>query len=297
MMLSTHLIDKTEIYFHKRASHGANIYGKKGEYDGKYFSYDGNSMYCYILSKKSIKIPIKGGKAYKLKKIDTEKTGIYKIKITSIVDPVKFKSLGDDYFYYTNWDIKALDMLKYNYELDNNDINAFVYEDDDCLSGKYLFNDYVKKLFDIKTNVCKDIKTVMSMLWGEPSSMKKDKINFCDMNKYNPKDFQSFDQSKGVVYLKDHHQPFNWTFARLTPFMLSSARYLISQIAVDVIDAGYDIIRIHTDSILTNCPPDVFTEIYEINPKKLGAMKIETDKCFDGKFTIEHVNSIFGKIN
>lgn len=289
---STHMNDKTEIYFHMRASHGAFINCKIGIYNSSYYSYDINSCYSFILKSKNFKIPIKGGKVYKIKEIDINKTGIYKIKILSKIDPMLFNQVIDkksEYSYYTDWDISRLNELEYEYELDNSDNNAYIYEDDDCVSGNFLFGDYINKLYDIKINTYSDIKKVLSKLWGEACSIKRTKIKFEEMYKYNPKNIISFDERKNIVYINTEEQPYNWTFIRMKPFMLSYARYIIGKLSSKIKKQNYDVIRIHTDSITTNCPPEKMNEIKKID-KQIGNLKIE--KEFNKGLEIKNNNSI-----
>lgn len=285
---STHMTDKTEILFHKRASHGAHIWAKKGSYKDNWYCYDINSQYPYILQLKSFKIPIKGGKACKLTKIDVKKVGIYKIKIISTVDPRLFHQVDGGYGFYTQYDIKTLEKLEYKYVLSDEEVNAFVYEDSDCVSGDFLIGDYVRKLFQIKSDTYKPIKKVLSMLWGEMSSLKKLKIPLDRMKYHNKADFLNFDHVEGFVYMKDPTQPYHWTMSRIKPFILSYARYKISQYSQGVVEEGYDVIRVHTDSILTNCPPKEMEEFYDID-KSIGSIKLEKSLK---DFTITHVNKI-----
>ena len=287
---STHVTDKVELQFINGASHGGYIYCQKGEYDGGFTSYDINSEYPSIMKTKKFKFPIKGGRPELISqdKIDRKQIGIYKIKITSTVDPAKFKKFSDGYDYYTNYDLKDLHRLKYTYEIDmKSEYNAFLYNDDDCVTGKELFGEYIDILYEIKLNKYKNIKKVLNMLWGEACSSKKTKVPIEQMNRYKPEDFISFNHETDTLYLRDSEQPYNWTFCRMKPFLLSSGRSKIGKIAFVIQEDGYKVIKIHTDSILTNCKPDEMENYFDLD-NQIGHLKVE--KTYKSKFKIVHCN-------
>lgn len=253
---------------------GPTLYGDKKKVTG-YFMYDINSSYPSIYASKTFKMPIKAGSLQTVKKVSGY--GMYKIEL---LNPRKinyklFKTNSNSNW-YTHIDIKLLDHLNYEYKLVKCENNAYIYEEDALIKTNVFLGKYVKALYELKRGGNKLAKSCMNSIWGKLCQEKTSTIELTEEN------LEAFDKTilqihpiKGTMEVIDEKSPFKTAFARLKPFLIAQGRYKLAKVNHEVIKEGYDVCRVHTDSIMCNMPPQEFETIANIS-SEIGEWKLES---------------------
>jgi hypothetical protein len=249
--------ESIENEFLENASRGPLYYCKKGKYNGEYTRYDKNGFYLELFQ--TIKFPV--GKPSETTEYKKGDTGIYKC----VVDLPKYYS--DDMEYFTNYDLDLFEKMKIEYKI----VSGLVYKYTiDCAEIKTwnVFDD----LYENRTQT---IKSMYQSFWGKISGKDYSYFTFDELNEqkedtWEVVKFEASDNKYKV--LKNKYKYKNMLF-RLGIFMNSYSRYEIGKIAYKLEKKGYEVLRIHTDSIITNAPK----EKIDIGTK-LGQFKIE--KCY-----------------
>ena len=256
-------ITQQESIFIKNASIGALIYSNN-EYEGSAYEYDVNSMYPSVMRDDKFKIPIKEGEIKTLSKKEFEKMkktffcyGIYKCKITNSDETKKklFRFNPDNY--YTTQDLRNAKMLDFQIDIIEEDHNFLYYSKDKLINGKALFSYFVDTLYTLKQKD-KRFKEILNCLWGLLCKNKKTTLRL-DMDKecnidLNTDEIEILSQCiKGnfviIEYEYINKSSFVCDFARMKPFLLSTARLKLSEIIYKHVD---NIHKIHTDGFLSD---------------------------------------------
>jgi hypothetical protein len=187
--------------------------------------------------------------------------------------------------YYTNLAIETAFVygLKVELIMDGKP-NALTYSKDKVTNGAFLFQKYVKELYDLKRRKVKGSKDLLSVLWGALSESK--------LYEYYDKEDQDTNIIEASIVkmhagdnisIKVRHtkQPFfktNW--ARLKPFILAYARVKMFYCFRSFED---DIVRVHTDSIYLKKGNNLIK-----TGDTIGHLKIE----YEGNVDIKGLNTL-----
>ena len=263
-------ITALECTFIKKASIGALIYSNN-DYEGPAYEYDFNSMYPSIMRDDKFKIPIKEGVIKTLSKEEFENMkstffcyGIYRCKITSIKPNTTDRQLirFNHENYYTTQDLRLAKTIGLQIDIIEEDNNMLYYSKDALISGKKLFSYYVDTLYELKKKD-KRFKLILNCLWGLLCKDKKTTLRI-DLNADTDIDLntdevvilsQIIQNNKLIIeYEYITKSSYVCDFARMKPFILSSARLKLSSIINPYVD---NIQKIHTDGILSDIKLDV----------------------------------------
>ena len=264
------------------ASYGALTHWQP--YTGHVKAYDVNSLYPYVMHKNQHYFPIKAGEFSIIDSLAPKPLfGIYRVNISKPDNkPYKmfqFNKLN----YYTNMAIETATIygLKVELIMDGKP-NALIYSKDKVTNGAFLFQKYVKEIYELKQRKVKGSKDLLSVLWGALSESKlyeyydhEDKdtnIIEAKIVKMHAGDQISFK----VRHIKKPFFKTNW--ARIKPFILAYARVQMFYCFRSFED---DIVRIHTDSIYL-CKDSARIKTGET----IGNLKIE----YDGHVDIQGLN-------
>ena len=259
----------------------------------KCYGYDYGAFYPHILSKSDLKIATTKPEFKKLsqdkfmKKLSKGKLkyGVYNVKITikecnNKTSPSqfykKFSFSSDDW--YTHIDLSYAYSQKDNFELDfkineqTKDYNTMIYDKDDLIDSKVIFESWYDKLKSMKDkNKNMLIKHLMSSIWGYLCEHKKLYYNQEEFMKLDDEDvsdttdkhetkykilkekmsIDSDDNIKINFTLIDKEEPYKYNIARMKPFLMSYCRCFVAEM-IDREGILNDIIRIHTDGIVLN---------------------------------------------
>eukprot|EP01038_Epipyxis_sp_PR26KG_P012579 gene12579-16867_t len=241
------------------------------------FGYDFSSYYPRILADPKFEIPCSCGLEYHLLELPTInklQCGIYRVKITSNNNDFRKIFAYSKNNAYTHYSLKTAlehqDQFKINIELIIDDKpNAYIYED--ITSGDKIFAKWFEVLYAIKQDHPKNklIKHLMSSLWGTLSSSKiirktdqQIKDEKLDVGLDNDSHYKIINhvvfEDREFYELQNNRNPYKYNI-RLKPFITSYGRYLMSNVALENIDA---VIRIQTDGIVFNQNMDHITTKY-----------------------------------
>lgn len=220
----------------------------------------------------TLKIPKKQGKKVKLDNVEYGKLqyGIYRIKITytnqEFTNIFNFSKLHHYHSSTLNYLFSIREKYGLSFELlqDNiYDYNAYVYEYDDLVDGKEVFQNWFKMLDKLREQYPKNklVKTLMSSLWGRLTSFKKKYINEDETELYDMTYLDDEEDSEyKIIKNKDEQyhlvlseNPYNHGLARIKPFLTSFARLYIMKFIHNT-NTEQNVIRIHTDGIVYNKP-------------------------------------------
>ncbi|PKY55993.1 hypothetical protein RhiirA4_427936 [Rhizophagus irregularis] len=221
---STRLSNEEELWISK-ASIGSIIWTEPYEGDAK--QYDVNEFYPSVLLQKGVQWPTGSGKFKTITRLNNNlQYGIYRVHIEGL--PKKSSPQCSQLFrynqeeYYTHYDIEIARKNGLGVELINITPNAYVFNPENLMDGKELFEDWAKVLIAIKRKkgiAGKIAKDLLVSLWGI----------LCE----NPR-------KNGKV----------GPYRRMKPFVLALGRKTITEIIRPI---SNHVKRIHTDSfILTN---------------------------------------------
>jgi hypothetical protein len=243
-------------------------YSVKGETHQSY-GYDFSNFYASIMASKNLKIPIKAGKEIKLDdipNIDDIMHGFYKVTIQCEHPDIKKLFAFSRHGVYTHYDLKYAIRLQEYYditiELNTDDINAYVYENCDLITGHELFGTWYDIIIELKLLFPKNIliKMLSSSLWGHLSrsnikylsEIEGDRLNIGTTNKcdYMIEEFNYNPDGSAYYKLHDMNKPYRYPL-RLKSFLTALSRNKTATTAMKQID---DVIRIHTDGVVFKKP-------------------------------------------
>ena len=279
-------VDYEESLWIENATKGAFIYTEKG-YNGNSYKYDINSFYPSLLCNDWY-VPICKGEYKKFDNSKVEKlgVGIYRAIITGDINDKFFKINYSNY--YTHTDIKRALELKYNVELMQDvEYNSLVYDLKKRVKISSIFKKYIDYLYEFKKNKQGPqvvIKTLLNCLWGALTKKYKHEFFVPDgviFELYDNKEIVCDMMAEGgMIYtVIDKNNLYDGAIPRLKPFLLSYGRYTLSHYIEPIHN---DVIRVHTDSIMTK---NKQTKLRISN--NLGDWKFEGEKYIE----IKNINS------
>jgi hypothetical protein len=270
-------IEELEAKWLNYATQGGIMYGKKGNYNNVK-SYDFNSMYPYLMTKKQY--PIKKGEFKHINTLEeitvnnTIKYGIYRCNIigeNNLINTTKK--------YHTHSDLMIMKKLGLKIELiQDKQANALMY-------GSYqktqtLFTEYIKEVIKYKEDN-KEMKILLNILWG---ALSEKQTNFHKTNEDISVDdigeiiFSS--KEYDLIETYSNKKLFKTNYARIKPFVTSFGRELMINTIHKKIDNIY---RINTDGFI--CSNDVNYD----TGLEMGKLKLE---WVNKDVKINNVNSI-----
>ena len=248
------------------------------------YGYDMNSFYPRLLGDSKLKIPIKAGKEYKLHTIDkfNLKFGFYKVVIECYhEDFVKIFKFSEDNT-YTHYSLLFAYMYQKEYDIKielnmTEEYNAYLYNDDDIIETKSIFNTWLNKLINVKAK-CKSnklIKHLLSSLWGTLSRKNYDNkiaVSEKELENYDDEEYNivDIDTQKNIYYVCKKQNKYKYNI-RLKPFLQSYQRCFMGRIAHD--NHFDQIVRIFADNITYKS--DVKIDVPNFLPEKKSSGKIQ----------------------
>ena len=243
--------------------------------------YDKNSAYPSTLNSTSFSIPIKQGVFSKIEELpEVLGYGIYRVVIKKSNDKHTNKLFRfNEYDKYTHLDINTARKIGLSIKLIVDDqSNCLLYNK--RLNGTTFFRSTIDYLYDLKLKKVPFAKDLLSQLWGalcqkrivkrilkgKPYALPDE----CEVER-----IKRHDDTHKVEYVTKkniYHLP----YARFGPFLTAHVR---RQLALLMLPYKDDVIRCHTDSILSTC------EIKELKlSSNMGEWKIENKgKCYVNK--------------
>lgn len=280
-------ITSVEYKWFERCANNALYYLKQDNIEVECTSYDRKMCYGNILGSK-IKIPIKKGKEYKLKKLPTlenMKYGFYRVKITCKDTDLLYKTfvLSPQNTYVNislKFAIENKDILGLTIELIMDDEpNAYLYEECDMIELDSCTSEWLKIAKELKTKYKSNplLKFIASGTWGVIQQRNKLVYTLDQINEKNL-DVGLDDKSKYKLIGRktvdniDYYILVNTANAykykmRLKPFITAQARYDMGTLAIKYLD---NIVRCQTDSISFDKPIDINDDNYCLEIKTSG---------------------------
>ena len=124
------------------------------------------------------------------------------------------------------------------------------YNSSKCVKTTDLFKNYIDILYKLKDKKLEGSKLLLNMLWGVLSEMKKTKHyidineNFIIPDNHEILNIKHIDDNKITLHLSYNDNIYKTNYARMSPFLLSQARYNISKL---IEPYEKDVINCHTD--------------------------------------------------
>lgn len=284
--IETENIKMDEFNVIKLANLGPLLYAKKGVVSNCYM-YDINSSYPNILQSDDFMFPIKKGYFATLDK--AEGFGFFKINLLneSKIDYRIFKTNKTKWF--THIDIKILENNGYEYELCDEVKNAYVYDPSSLISSKFLFKKMIDKLYEMKADKNKSAKLSLNVVWGFLCQVitKTFKLSDDNIQKFTEEEIFEMHPKKCNMKVLNKDQPFATGFARMKPFILAQGRYNLSKAISKCLKKGYDVYRVHTDSLMTNMKPKKFCKIALVGDE-IGDWKLDDKVLPENRYLIRN---------
>jgi hypothetical protein len=217
----------------------------------------------------NMKIPTKRGVKTNITEINNKlKFGIYRIKIT--YKNSKFTNIFNfsKEHHYTSTTLNYLMGIKDDYGLEfellkpdeTYDYNALIYDETSLMRGRDIFKDWFKSLETLKKKYPdnKLVKFLMSSLWGSLSAYNKvylpntDDYDTTFTDDPEPSEYKILGMTdEGEYKSVKSSNAYKYPLARLKPFLTAYGRLKIMKLIRDN-NLEDNVIRIHTDSIITN---------------------------------------------
>lgn len=236
----------------EKSSLGALIWCK--EYKGKGYEYDICSMYPSIMKSSSMSFPVGRGKVMRLSQQEIDNSKFFKYGLYNCHIDVKDSRLmrTSKQNWYTHFDLTRAKELKYDIKMIDSEENALIYSDD-LMNGKKLFGDFVDYMYNLKKNGVSGSKDMINCLWGllcrEKKSYKcrgsKDKE--LDLKVDGEVWLKPSDDDDNVIDVEVKMRKYMYSFARIKPFILSKARYIMSKIVEHNLN---HLVYMHTDGLI-----------------------------------------------
>ena len=229
---------------------------KKGTYDEKFYKYDYNGYYLHLLKK--LIIPVGG--ARKKDSYDDGDFGIYELEVEEL--PYFYKR---DATHFTNYDIVLFNKTGIKYKI----VSGIVYDQViDCGDIKNM-----EILNDLYENRNDTIKNMYKKFWGVLSQMNTIKKPASELRDGDEiiKYHRSSDLYEFIPGAFQHR--YMTKLFRIKQFINSYGRLVMGMKIHNLEKKGFDVIRIQTDSLITNAPKEYF----KIEVGKLGKFKFEEE--------------------
>ena len=289
----TEKIDQNEGQIIQKASIGSIIFYKP--YSGPAYEYDIISMYPSILLT-NLLIPVQKGESNFIKNEDFQKKEYYAYGLYHcIIKMSDSKEINNLFRYnsnnwYTSIDLKRANELNLSINIiENGQVNFIYYNSSKCVRACDLFKDYIDIVYKLKKKKIDGSKIILNCLWGSLSEKKKVKYsiniddNFIIPDNHEITSFKSID-NKILLNLSNNDNIYKTNYARLSPFLLSQARYNISKI---IEPYKNDVINCHTDGFYLPYNPKLLKIGFDI-----GQLKY---KGYCENYSIKNCNSKIGE--
>ena len=242
-------ITPNEAQWLHKASHGACTYWQK--YKGIVHSYDVNSRYPHIMMKNFNYFPIKQGEFKSISYIkDKPDYGIYRCNISQPTNNTCKFFVFNKHDYYSHLDIEVAREYGLIVSLHEGQ-NFLYYSEEKRMNGAFLFQKYVKEIYELKVKKVKGAKDLLNVLWGALSETQ-----IYDYRDKEDEDTNITEATIVKIHAGDtvkitchHHKRhlFKSDWGRIKPFLLSYGRLTMFYRFRNIED---DIIRLHTDGIM-----------------------------------------------
>jgi len=294
-------ITAKEYSWFEKCANNALYYLTKDNIELECTSYDRKMCYANILGSK-IKIPIKKGKEYNLKrlpKIENMKYGFYRVKITSD-DPEIYKCfVFSKANVYVDISLKFVleHQKQFNIKIElimDDKPNAYLYDDVDMVELDTMTSEWLAKATLLKEKYKSNplMKFIASGTWGIIQQKRKLEYTIDEINE-NELDVGISDdckykiverkQKKGIDYYvlvkTDNAYCYN---IRLKPFVTAQARYDMGTIAIQFLP---HVVRCQTDSISFNKPIEFNDPNYALEAKTTGLIHWKNVNSYHNKTT------------
>jgi len=243
--------------------HGGLRYSKPGEYENVYV-YDVNKYYSHWLSSSHFMFPIAEPNYNKLTikefqlMLDTNvKFGLYKVILESNHKLFNYKI--NKSMWVTHHDIRVAKMLNVKLRIDENCINALLYDNESRISGKKTFGDYFQKCSEWLESskgdekMTKSIKSVANSLWGCLCSKKKvsKRVPNSELIELEHHHLNYLHRHKDFIEVKlvEKNNVFKYTWARVS-LITSYARYKMVETLLSFQNIE-DICYVNTDGLIS----------------------------------------------
>ena len=146
--------------------------------------------------------------------------------------------------------------------------NLLYYPRDCLINGHKLFYKYIIMLFKMKENKSSNeslktrAKSILNTLWGYLTSaniiekiVKNSETEMTEI--YDNRNIHRICPLKDGslrIQITKNYKIFETNYARIKPFLLARGRKMIADLILDVCPNGKDVVRTHTDSILSKTP-------------------------------------------
>ena len=239
----------------KESSFSALIWAEK--YEGELFKYDVKSLYPYLMTSSTLKIPIKRGEF----KIITEfnkypEFGIYHC----IIEKSEDKNINKLFRWNRNNKYSQPDIfnaqelgLKINLIMDDKP-NFLYYPRENTVAFSELFKQYVEILFPLKENQITSSKNVLNILWGALCEIDKKKHFVSNEFKISDDEeileiYPSSIEGHDIIRTTKINSFYKTPYARLCPFLLAQGRRHMAKLLYEHRD---NVHRIQTDGFLVD---------------------------------------------
>jgi hypothetical protein len=159
----------------------------------------------------------------------------------------------------THHDIRVAKMLNVKLHIDENCINALLYDNESRISGKKVFGDYFQKCSEWLTatkgneKMTKSIKSVMNAVWGCMCSKKKvsKRVPNTELIELEHHHLNYLNRHKDFTEVKlvEKNNVFKYAWARVS-LITSYARYKMVETLLSF-DSLDDIVYVNTDGIIS----------------------------------------------
>ena len=254
-------------------------------------------MYPSIMST-PLKFPIKSGEFQILSnddfnKMEHYKYGIYRVNIEKSDDSNINKLFRfNKYRKYTHTSLEHAKSLNLKITLIQDETANFLHYSPDKLIGcNEVFGEYINLLFPLKERKIKFAKLLINILWGSLCEINKSHFKYKDEDLIIPDDSDIYritpddkDTKTLNIICTSRTKFYKTPYARLSPFLISKGRFIISNI---LYNHRNNIKQIHTDGFISD---KLLDNIKTGN--EMGSLVYEgkCDNCI-----INHVNSVEGE--
>lgn len=280
-------LDYEEFDIIRKASYGAIQFSIQGAKFKNCKSYDVNSSYGSTYINQEFKIPTQKG-FMKTKDFNKNEYGFFQLEIPNKNISgclFKFNNVDNDNWYCTQ-DLQVLDENKIAYVIQK----SYTYKECDLISFDMIFGKVVRQFYELKKNGNKLASECLRSLWGMLTQSNYMTVETTPENKIKYGNYAIKISSEILCY--DPERPYKHLFCRIKPFMLSFGRKRISKEAKKIFDLNFKIYRMHTDSIVSDIPENIFNDKVCKISKELGDFKIEDKYEKDKTYCIKNINNI-----
>jgi hypothetical protein len=279
----------TEFKWFEKCSNNALYYLKQDDIELECTSYDRKMCYGNILGSK-IKIPIKKGLEYNLKKLPVVadlKYGFYRVKITC-ENPDIFKCfVFSKENVYVDVSLKLAFELKKHFDIKielivDDKPNMYLYDDKDMVELDTMTSDWLEKATQLKSKYKTNplLKFIASGTWGVIQQKRKLEYTLDEINELGIDMGLSDDckyklvgrkQKNGInIYvLVNTSNAYHYNM-RLKPWITAQARADMGRLAIQHLP---NIVRIQTDSITFDTNIEINDPNYALESKTTGLIQ------------------------